>query len=293
MLKSMTGFGSAAAEADGCRVTVEVRSVNHRYLQAKLRLPQELGELEGELEAVVKKRLSRGSVNLTAKLELGAGEVEMQFDAGRIAQVRAHVELLAAELGYDVKELGLTDWLRVQALFTSQAAPVEIGPAANLLRRAVGEALDGLVAMREREGEALARDLVVHAEALAAVRARVAERAPDLVTEHFAKLRERVAELAGPDSRVEPGDLARELALIADKGDLSEELSRLEAHQVELQRMLCASEPTGRQLDFLVQELLREVNTVGSKCSDATVAHWVVEAKTHVERLREQVQNVE
>ena len=293
MLKSMTGFGSAAAEAEGCRVTVEVRSVNHRYLQAKLRLPQELSELEGELEAAVKKRLSRGSVNLTAKLELGAGEAAVQFDASRIAQVRGHVELIAEELGYDTKELHLTDWLRVQALFASSATQVEIGPAADLLRRAAGEALDGLVGMREREGEAMGRDLAIHAEALGAVCARVAERAPDLVTEHFAKLRERVAELAGPEARVEQADLARELALIADKGDLSEELSRLEAHLVELQRMLGASEPTGRQLDFLVQELLREVNTIGSKCSDATVAHWVIEAKTHVERLREQVQNVE
>jgi uncharacterized protein (TIGR00255 family) len=162
-----------------------------------------------------------------------------------------------------------------------------------LLRETLAQALDGLVAMREKEGAHLASDLNKNLKAVERITARIAKRMPRVVKEHFAATRRRAQELLGGQTGLDQTDLSRELALLADRLDVSEEVSRLASHVQQMRALLESETPGGRRLEFLIQELLREVNTIGSKCNDAQVAHMVVELKTHIERLREQVLNVE
>jgi uncharacterized protein (TIGR00255 family) len=288
----MTGFGAATLERDGLSIRVEVRSVNHRHLQSKFRLPAEFGYLESEAEAILRKRVSRGSVSLTATIARLETPSTVSFDADVAKSYHKKLSKLASELGIDG---GMT----IESLVTlpgvlvtrSQSDPDE--REAKLILKVTSEAIGELVTMRETEGASLARDLQKNATAVDRTVARIEKRMPRVVREHHASLKRRVADLVG-DARPGPDpDLARELALLADRLDVSEEISRLKSHLEQLDSLLTKGGTVGRQLDFLAQEFFREANTIGSKCNDAQVAHAVVQLKTSIERLREQVQNVE
>ena len=295
MLRSMTGFGAGRAEAAEAGGTVaaevELRAVNHRYLQVKVRVPGEWSELEGQIEALVKKRLARGAVTAGVRVETPGGARAAEVDLDVVARYRKAIDALAGAVG-DVEGLSLSGWLRLPGVLRD-AEPAASNTVPKLVLQAARTALDELLVMREREGEAMRRDLEKHAKQLGVLRGKLERRVPKLVREHLAKLTERIEALLGSERPVDETELARELALIADRGDVSEELARLDSHLDQLAELCGSAKPVGRQLDFLVQELLREVNTIGSKVSDAQAALWVVEAKTCVERLREQVQNVE
>jgi uncharacterized protein (TIGR00255 family) len=288
----MTGFGAASGEGAGIVVHVEARSVNHRHLQLKVRLPQELGVLEPRVEALVKKRLQRGSVTVGVTLSHTGGEgvaIDMDAAARYVKQLRRLVRELDLAGGIELSSV-----LALPGVVAADPGPGKTTNQFKVVLAAVVGALDGLVEMREREGAALEKDLVRHLAALRRTTARIAKRMPSVVREAQAALEKRVAKLLDARVPVQPADLAREVAMIADRGDVSEELARLESHADQLEHRLTKNDgAVGRQLDFLVQELVRELNTIGSKCGDAKVAHWVVEGKTTVERLREQVQNVE
>lgn len=293
MLRSMTGFGAASSEAEpGSALRVEVRSVNHRHLALKLRLPDALAALEPEIETRVRAKCERGAVTVsfTSERRPGTGAAHLDHDLAR----RYRTELLAL-----ARELELAPALTLETLVAlpgvvttepAGAAGEDLHAAALAL---VEQALEGMLAMRASEGRALATDLRKNARALAQLAARIGKRMPRVVRAHHAALAKRVQDLLGGRTPVAREDLAREVALLADKLDVSEELARLASHLEQLEGFLEKGGRAGRSLDFLVQEIFREVNTIGSKCSDATVTHWVVEAKVHVERLREQVQNVE
>jgi len=287
----MTGFGAAQAGAGGIGARAEVRSVNHRHLQAKLRLPPEAGHLEPEVDALVKRALGRGAVTVVVHLSregrAAAGRVDGDVAAAYAKRLRA----VSAELGLD-SDVSLRDLLGLPGVVAARddAADPRLD---RLVLRAVKAALGELLGMREREGAAMLADLRRHAGAIEKLTARIAKRMPTVVRAHQATLRRRVADLVGDADSVASTDLAREIALIADRLDVSEELTRLEAHLGQLERLLVKGGAIGRKLDFLAQEFFREANTIGSKCSDAKVTHIVVDLKTSIERLREQVQNVE
>lgn len=291
-MRSMTGFGDATHADSSLPLRVEIRSVNHRHLQIKTRLPSDLSFLESDLEALVRRRVERGSVSVAVTFS-GA-------PATSVATVNVEVaKRYKKQLTRMAKDLGLAPEL---SLDTLAGLPGVIGgeadkPSMQKLPRAVqavlSEALDALARMRDREGEAMRLDLVKNAALVKKVVARIAKRMPAVVKQHQKTLRARVQDLLGDSTKVQPKDLAREVALIADRLDVSEELTRLDSHLAELGRLLKKDGAVGRRLDFLVQEFLREANTIGSKCSDAAVAHHVVELKTVIERLREQVQNIE
>lgn len=296
MLRSMTGYGAASGAAGEHALAVSVKAVNHRHLQVKARLGSELAALEGEVEKRVRARLSRGAVSVHLSLERAAGVAPVCVDP---ALARAYVDQLR-DLSRDLRlEAGL-DLRTVIGLPGVMASTDEPGSGEALgpvLLSTLDEALDALVEMRAAEGAALELDLRENLAELRTLAARVAERMPIVVVEHKAALEERISELIG-DATVSQSDLAREIAVLSDRLDVSEELSRLKSHLDQFDALLGAAaaeggEAVGRKLDFLCQELFREVNTIGSKCNDATVAHWIVDAKTHAERLREQVQNVE
>jgi uncharacterized protein (TIGR00255 family) len=288
----MTGFGAGHARADGREARVELRSVNHRHLHVKVRLPADLAALEPEVEAAVRARLARGSVTVGVGVERSGG-------AGLATIDREAARRYLSMLGGLATELGLPERPSLAMLVS---LPGVVGLAQDeeqheresaLVLEALASALEALVEMREHEGRELAADLRRNARAVAGLVGRVEERMPEVVRGHQAALQQRVGELLGGRQPVAPGDLARELALLADRMDVGEELARLKSHLAQLERVLAQGGSVGRQLDFLTQELFREANTIGSKCNDAPVAHMVVEMKTHVERLREQVQNVE
>ena len=293
-MRSMTGFGAATVERDGLGLSAELRSVNHRHLVVRVKGPAELVGLDVALEQRIKKRLARGSVTVFLRLERAGAGAASSISEELLRSYAERLDVLAEELGRE--KVGLDRLLSLPGVLGGDE---EEGAWEDLARElaleAADAAIDDLVAMREREGKAMAEDLERNASRLDKLVHQVEGRMPEVVYEHHQGLRKRVEELLGGQRRVDEADLARELALLADRLDVSEEVSRLRSHLEQLRELLATAgeEALGRKLDFLIQEALREVNTVGSKCNDATVAHWVVDMKNVVERLREQVQNVE
>ena len=289
----MTGFGAAAREEDELSLRVEARSVNHRHLLVKCRLPSEFAALEGEVEALVKRRLSRGSISVHLGFDRAAGARALTIDAA--VATNYHAEILRV-----AKKLGIAPDVSMDTILT---LPGVVGGAdggradprghRKAVLAAIDEALTRLIEMREVEGKAIGADLEKHAVATGRIVRKIQKRMPAVVRGHQKNLEKRVGELLQGRHAVQASDIAREVALLADRLDVSEEVARLDSHLTQLDGLLKKGGRIGRKLDFLVQEIFREVNTIGSKCSDAKVSHWVVDAKTHVERLREQVQNVE
>ena len=292
-MRSMTGFGAASLEQGGVSLRAEVRAVNHKHLQVKLRLPAEFLELEPEVEALVKARLDRGSVNLNVSLASAGGSGGPQVNPEVAMRLQKDLLKLAKQLKLEPK-ISLDTLAQLPGVVTNSGTELRtLEREKKLLFKVVQAALEAMESMREAEGKALARDLKHNRKILEQLAKQIEKRMPLVVQGQHTALTRRVEELLAGRATLQPNDLAREVALIADKLDVAEELTRLRSHFAQFDSILARSGPVGRQLDFLVQELLRESNTIGSKCTDAEVAHAVVEMKTAIERLREQVHNVE
>ncbi len=287
----MTGFGAGRGSVNGEDVDVEVRSVNHKYCEVKVRLPRELAALEHEVARTVKDRLARGGVDVTVRRTPSGSLVAPRVDVGLAeSYARAFAEL-QARLGLP-GSVTLADVIAAEGVIRLDERAVDLEIVGEALRRGVAAALGQLVAMRVREGEALARDLVSRLDELERTVARVAALAPQAVEQYRARLAERIAELSR-GLPLDTGRLAQEVAVFADRTDVAEEITRLRSHVSQVRALLGGSEPAGRKLDFLVQEMHREANTIGSKSQNAEIAGLVVSLKAEIERMREQVQNVE
>ena len=296
MIQSMTGFGRATFEVEGVRFDVEARSVNHRYLDLRVRLPRQLSQFESVAKASVQGRLRRGRIDASVVFsESDAERMELRVDhelAGKY--VSAARELAEAH--------GLSSGLEVDRVLAlpgvTSFADLDF-PEKLLSERLVGglgAAIDGVVAMREVEGEALAREFESRLDRIVALIDAFEKRSGVVVDSVRAKLHRRIEQLGIEASQMDESRLHQEIALAADRMDITEELVRLRSHVDQFRAILSqpdSSEPCGRRLDFLLQEFGREANTVGSKASDAPLAQDVVELKAELERLREQVQNVE
>ena len=287
----MTGFGLAEASEGPFRARVELRSVNHRYLQTKLRLPSELSELESKLEGLVKRSLARGSVTVTVRVErdLAAGDVSVNHEIAR--RYAKEFQSLRGELGEGAL-LTAGELAQLPGVVEVSSREGSRGNESKVVLRALKAAIDDLLGSREAEGESMERDLRKNLAAVERLRVRIAKRMPSVVRARQRDLSKRVAALMDQRGPYD-GELAREISVLADKLDVSEEVVRLESHVERMSSQLDKGGELGRQLDFLVQEMFREGNTIGSKCNDAKVAHMVVDLKTHIERMREQVQNIE
>lgn len=292
MIRSMTGFGEARLEQDGQLYHLELRSVNHRYFKTALRLPEEYGFLEAELEQLLRRRLARGSISVRLYIrDLSASAAQdLNLAAIRhyVAQLRA-IEPVA----------GQTIDLAVLAALPGVCQPHELTTqerqqVSRVVRRLADEALTHLVQMREVEGRALAEDLRQHCGVVRAALERIRQRAPAVVREYRDRLLARVQELiAGSSVRLAEPDILKEVAVYADRSDISEELSRMASHLDQFETCMAGPEPSGRKLEFIAQELLREANTAGSKAGDAQIAQSIIEIKSAIDRIKEQVQNVE
>jgi uncharacterized protein (TIGR00255 family) len=291
MIRSMTGFGAGRGGAAGEMVEAEVRSVNHKFCEVKARLPREMASLETDLVRQVKDRLARGGVEFSLRRSATRGALTPRVDAELAAGYARAFEEVRARLGLS-GQVSLSEVLAADGVVTLEERAVDLEAARSAAAEALAGALEALLTMREREGAALARDLEGRLAVVEGVAARLAELSPLSVETYRARLHERVAELSrglAPD----PARLATEVALFADRTDVTEELTRLSSHVAQMRGLLASGEPAGRKMDFLVQEMHREANTVGSKSQSAEAASAVVSLKAEIERMREQVQNVE
>lgn len=289
-MRSMTGFGSGDAAVLGGRITVEIRAVNNRFLDVRTRLPRELADLQPLLEHLARERLARGRFDVVLRVD-GASHGAAVIDRERAKTALAELRALRDEVAPD-DAVPFSMIASVPDVFVSPFARDYEGlkhAAIAAFERAV-RALDE---MRATEGEILRRDLTARADRIVELCESVRERSAGLVETYRKKLAERAEKLrASLGAAIDPGRLEQEVALLAERIDVSEELQRLGSHVTQF-RALLAGESAGRRLDFLLQEMAREANTIGAKTPDAPVAHLVVELKAEILRVREQVQNVE
>lgn len=291
-LKSMTGHGQGEAAIGSGRVQIELRSLNHRFLEVRVRLPAELVEHSGFVEELVRKSLMRGRIEVTGRLTgdaLGTPVLD-------VARARAAYEqLLALRDALSPREaLPLSLLASVPDLFGSRGLP-DLRTARDALTRATEHACRTVCEMRQREGAALAADLAARIDRMVEHVAQIEERVPGVVAAARRRLSERIEKLLpGSSNAIDPVRLEQEIALLADRSDVTEECTRLRSHAEQFRDLLQqgSTEALGRRLDFLLQEMAREANTIGAKSSDAECARLVVEVKADVERMREQVQNV-
>lgn len=287
----MTGFGSAEGELAGGRLRVDIRTVNHRYFNPQLKLPSELGGAEGELRERLRQLLDRGHVAVSARwveAPNGVAGVSVDLDRAR-AVVKAMRDLKKKLKLKGDADVGLVarhpEVLRSGGNGTAEVEWADLKPI-------VEAAANDVLAMREREGKALARDLLARLDTLEAGAKKVEARAPQRLTAELARLKKAVAELAG-GVNVDEQRLALEIALMADRVDITEELVRFRTHVAACREALHGTAAVGKQLGFLAQELLREVNTMGSKANDAEITQTVIAMKGELERFREQLENLE
>jgi uncharacterized protein (TIGR00255 family) len=291
MIKSMTGYGKGEVSYGGGRVTVEIRSVNHRYGEIYVKLPRNLIVFENDVRKFVSERLKRGKIEVFVQHESSA---EAAPFAVNFTLAKAYHEALTSLKN----RLGLAGEVSIQLIAAQKdvLTAEEDHSLDEALRQALLSAaksgVETLEVMRSREGEALLNDLRKRMETVAALADKVARRAPLVVSEYSVRLKERLAQLTA-DNAISEERLAQEVAIMADRCDITEELVRLDSHLKQFGSALSLGEPVGRKLDFLLQEMSREVNTMGSKANDAEIAFHVVELKTEIEKIREQVQNIE
>jgi len=293
MVYSMTGFGKASGQFEGDEVTVEVSTVNHRFLDCSLRLPNSWNALEHPLKTVVKEQLGRGKVYaiVARKRSAKSSGQSVQFDAD-IA--RSYVDI-SKDL---VRILGTMETLSIETLIrldgvVSLAEPEEdLDTTLAFLTGLLGEALAQAGQMRATEGAQLASDIRTRVTGLREILARIEERLPEVRAAYEERLRQRIAELVD-DPSVTEERVMLEVAVMAEKSDVTEEVVRLKGHYDHIEELLGATEPIGRRLDFLAQEIQREMNTLGVKCRDSAIAREVLDMKAELEKVREQLQNIE
>lgn len=296
MIHSMTGFGGASFLVDGTAFDVEVRSVNHRHLDARVRLPRPLAALESDVRARIQTRFSRGKVDLTVVSPDGAATApRLEFD---VAVARAYLQA-ADQLGRDENvsgTLAVADVLALPGVARFSEPKLEGEMLSRAALDAVDAALTGLESMRATEGAALARDLLARLERVGELADALEGRAGLVQTAVRERLQKRARQLGAETGLLDEARLHQEIVMAADRLDYTEEIVRLRSHLDHFRSLADEAgpgQPVGRKLDFLLQEFGREANTIGSKGNDAPVAHFIVELKTEIERLREQVQNVE
>ena len=292
MLKSMTGFGKRETSHVGLTLSVEIRSVNHRHREVALRLPKGFWEIEDKLKALIYRHCARGRVDVTASLGGGKESSKtLSWDRGLAKQYSQALREMQRELKLK-GEVDITLLAGYRDIFSFGEKAAIDEKIQKALTRLVTQALGDLDGMRRREGKMLQTDLTKRAHGIEKVIRTIERRTPIVVREYAERMKKRVAQLLDGEP-VDQGRVAQELAVYAERCDVTEELIRLDSHVAQFHLLLKASEPVGRKLDFLLQEMGREVNTIGSKANNADISGMVVELKSELEKIREQVQNIE
>ena len=290
-MRSMTGCGSGKTQQNGWEVTVDLKTVNHRFLDIGLRLPRNLSFLEPCIRGRIGEQIRRGHVDVfltVRRIDASASEVICDPELALLYYDAAN--RIADKTGI-ANDVTVSRLMQMDGVLTLNESEMDQEAVTAACSEAAETAARQVVRMREQEGEHLKEDLAFHLEEATYIRTAILERAPLVVQEYRDKLKSRLDKLLSEE--VEPQRLAQEVALIADRCAIDEELSRLESHIRQMKQYLNAEGETGKKMDFLIQEMNREANTIGSKASDAVIAQHVVNLKSEIEKLREQIQNVE
>lgn len=293
MIVSMTGFGDAAAENAGVHYAVEIRSLNNRYFKSVIKLPDNVSGLEPELETVLRANLGRGSITYILKMRMDSAEAAYHINTDAL---KSYLEQLQAVKGLDrLVTIDLASLVSLPGVCQEpRDESDEISKHGDTIRELTKKAIAKLNSMRDREGKSLFDELMKHVNVIAASLVEIEKRAPLVIEDYHKRLTQRVAQLMSKaELRVNEGDLIKEVAVFAERADIAEEIQRLSHHLKAFEDACRKDEHAGRKLDFITQEMLREANTIASKANDATIARHIVEIKGAIDRVKEQVQNVE
>ena len=290
-MHSMTGCGSGKVQQDGWEVTVDLKTVNHRFLDIGMRLPRNLAFLEQTIRDGIGKRILRGHVDvfLTVKRS-DSSAATVECDPDLAVRYLEAARQLAERTGAD-NDLTVSRLMQMEGVLTLNEQEMDEELVSSICMEATEIAAEQLTRMRAREGAHLKEDLNVHLDAAEKLRQAILTRSPMVVTEYREKLENRLKSLV--TDTVEPQRIAQEVAIMADRCAIDEELARLDSHIRQMRKYLEATGETGKKMDFLIQEMNRETNTIGSKASDTVIAQYTVDLKSEIEKLREQIQNVE
>ncbi|MGE5371857.1 MAG: YicC/YloC family endoribonuclease [Solirubrobacterales bacterium] len=292
MVRSMTGFGRAEVAGSMYQITCEIKCVNHRFFDFNLRMPRRYGALEDRVREKLKQSVSRGRVEVSCNIEKsGTPERALKVDNELAITYYKCLKDLAFTLEIPA-DIRLIDVFRLPEVFSLQEAEDDLEHLWNVMDQALEQAMAELVRMREKEGQTLVRDIVQRTGMIVETVAQVEERSPLVVRDYAERLRKRLNDLMG-EATVDENRLAQEIAVFADRASITEEIVRLRSHCQQMQEYLNGSESVGRKCDFLVQEMLREVNTIASKANDLTISQLAVDMKAELEKIREQIQNIE
>lgn len=292
MLKSMTGFGRCELYEDGKKITVEMKSVNHRYCEISLRMPKKLNYFETGIRTLIKKYASRGKIDVFISYEDEAeGTESVKYNREIAAAYVKYMKQMAEEFGLS-GDISVSSLARMQDVLTSEEPAMEEEKLWNLVERAVNGACEKFVAARLAEGEQLRQDIFEKLDGMLSWVSFIEERSPQIVEEYRSKLLAKITEVLG-DTRIDETVLATELVIYADKVCVDEETVRLRAHIQSMKDTLTAAVNIGRKLDFIAQEMNREANTILSKANDLEISNVAISLKTEIEKIREQIQNIE
>ncbi len=292
MLKSMTGYGRASDCIDGFEISFEIRSVNNRYLDTNIRLPRIYGYLEEKIKKAIQKKAARGKVDAFLTVERPAGETaEIVLDEALVSQYVGALHKIAKNHGLR-DDISVSSVARFSDIFAKRVKEDDADTVWNAVKPVVEKALDAFLAMREKEGENLFCDLDARLDKMEELLEQIKAHSATALAEYREKMEARLKEYLA-DTQIDQARLLTEVGIIADKIDTGEEITRLASHINQFRKLIRQDTPSGRTMDFLTQELNREVNTIGSKCSQLAVTALVIDAKNEIERIREQIQNIE
>ena len=293
MIKSMTGYAAAEKTADAITVTADMRAYNHRHLDIVLRIPPGCMVLEDKIKALVAEHIARGRVEIRLQIKDESEQaVAFEIDLPRARAVYSILEQLQAEfdLGNDIS----IEHLLTPGGIIKAVEPVdEPGSLWETIKACLNEGLEGLERMRQKEGDFIANDLSARLNFIEQSTAEIRQVSQVVLAQYQERLKERIAVLTRDTAEIDPMRLAQEAAFLADRSDISEEIVRAESHVKQFRQIMAAEEPGGRKLNFLLQELNREYNTIGAKIGHADTSHKIVNIKSELEKIREQIQNVE
>ena len=289
---SMTGFGRGEAQSDTYRFIVEIRSINHRYCDINIKMPRIFGNLEDKLRRMIQGQINRGKLDIYVSYEeFGDKPKAVTIDRGLAEAYYNGLKALKDQFDI-IDDISLTSFLRIPDIMKTEKLEIDEEQVWNVLQEAVQNALKFLMDMREREGQKLVMDIQTKLKTISAEVIFVEERAPLIVEEYKVKLEARIKEIL---QQTVPDEtrLAGEVALFAERCSVDEEIVRLKSHLIQMEKCCESDQPIGRKLDFIIQELNREINTIGSKSNDLDINNRVVDIKSEIEKIREQTQNLE
>lgn len=296
MIRSMTGFGRGEFADGTSKVTVEIRTVNHRYLDISVKMPRKYAFAEEAIKAAVKEKLYRGKAEVSVSIDnVGQSDSDVKLDSDLAAKYYDALSTLRDSFDFgEESKVSLSLLARMPDVIKTSAAEEDEEAVTQRLVSATKKAVDDICAMRETEGAKLAADLAARADIVSDIRSRIEKRAPEIEKEYAAKFKARIEELLDGVYEVPEERIALEAAVFADKANITEELVRLDSHVSQLRAFLKTDgEAIGKKIDFLIQEMNREANTIGSKSNDREITSMMLDLKAEIEKIREQVQNIE